>query len=850
MVDAILRTLVRVGMTRRNLLEWETAYATEGRARGTPSFMLREMWIAPLVAAAVACALLIRGPATLFLSTSPIWLLWLISPAIAYFVEPAAARVIRSRSTRPSRRELRLVARKTWLFFFETFVTAEDHWLPPDNFQEDPRGIIAHRTSPTNEGMYLVSTLAAHDFGFIGFTALAEYLERNLASWTSLEHYRGHPYNWYETARLATLLPAYISTVDSGNLAAAALTVQQGLLAIEREPVLDSRTIDGLRDTIDLVRESFDAEGDGDNVWLQQFQAILDSSAAVESDKSNQALSLFRMLEKMRLALDGLDPISLARMAQSTASVASGGAPKPFANRLAIVRSQIQGAHDDLIHLFAWIEKFGDANPESLPAWLHGSREVDSLTETWRSLWRTLNRDLSLADIAELPKTSDPLLSALRQAIRGESETSPSNSEAVAEIDELAAGIAAGALAANALKARYRDLAGRLKQLATGMDFTFLYDAKRRLFSIGYNHTASQLDRGRYDLLASEARLAGFVAIGKGDIDYRHWFHLGRQLTLAAGSSCLLSWGGTMFEYLMPSLFLRSYPETLLDQSCHAAVDRQIEYGQQAPRTLGNFRVGVFHLGWGAELSVSIVWRPWTGPEARSGRRSRHRPVCDWLGAVGPPARGVVEFPKRLPRKAVGAWGFYESLDYTPKRLAPGKGINVVRCYFAHHQGMLLTAVTNCLLNDRMRDRFHREPTTRATELLLEERIPQVASFVEPHGDEAVETPVVREAERPLSRWLTTPHTYSPRTHLISNGRYTTMVTNAGTGFSACQGVQVTRWRTDTIRDPWGQFIYLRDLASGKVWSTGFQPTLEQPDAYDVLFSVDKGRNHASRWRA
>ena len=258
MLDAIGRTLVRLFISRKNLLEWETAHATERRMKGDFSYFLREMMVAPVGAVVLALIVLSMRSVLLAVDSFPFLALWFASPAIAF----AMSKPIRKKElplTAEERRELRAIARRTWLFF-ETFVGPEDHWLPPDNFQEYPKAVLAHRTSPTNEGLFLTSSLAAYDFGFLGMHELAEWLERNLDGWSRVERYRGHPYNWYDTQTFGPLPPAYVSTVDSGNLVGCALTVRQGLLVLGDTDLRASRPFAGLYDAIALVEETLQAD--------------------------------------------------------------------------------------------------------------------------------------------------------------------------------------------------------------------------------------------------------------------------------------------------------------------------------------------------------------------------------------------------------------------------------------------------------------------------------------------------------------------------------------------------------------------------------------------------------------
>ena len=728
-----------------------------------------------------------------------------------------------------------MVARRTWLFF-ETFVTAEDNWLPPDNFQESPKAVLAHRTSPTNEGLLLVSALAAHDFGYLGIHDLAGWLERSLDSWTKLEHYRGHPYNWYDTQTLAPLPPNYVSTVDSGNLAACALTVRQGLLAMPRESLFRPARLAGLSDTLSVIIETADSpaanaeaflaglpKGDPSKVGLKTVAELVQNFEIIAPrDPCSWHLTLSH-IETV------LEPI-LAACGKPIDGPVPASPPAALANRCAALSKQLRQMRADFDALFPWVKPMFETDNE----------RDRQLQLGWHDLWKLVGADLCLTDVARLPEKTQPQFSALRGALAASTGANGDMLKTLALVDRLQAGMAAGAAAATKLLDRCTQLAERLQKMAVGMDFTFLYDGTRKLFAIGYNLATGQLDRSRYDLLASEARLASFLSIGKGEIDYRHWFHLGRPLTNTAGLTGLLSWGGTMFEYLMPNLFMRSYPETLLAQSCEAAVQRQMQFGRQQRLPWGVSESAYAVLDAGLTYQYQSFGVPGLGLKRGLAEDHVVAPYATALALAVQPREGLLNFRYLALEGASGPWGFYESLDYTPRRLPPGETKIVVRCYFAHHQGMLLTSLANCLLDNCMPRRFHTEPMARAAELLLQERVPVAISILEPHGDEVAQAPVVRQADRPLSRWLTTPHTFSPRAHLLSNGRYTVMITNAGTGFSMSDQTRITRWRADTICDPWGQFIYLRDLGRRTLWSAGFQPVGKEPDEYEVLFSVDK----------
>jgi cyclic beta-1,2-glucan synthetase len=380
------------------------------------------------------------------------------------------------------------------------------------------------------------------------------------------------------------------------------------------------------------------------------------------------------------------------------------------------------------------------------------------------------------------------------------------------------------------------------------MRFEFLYDRRRRIFSIGYRLADAEgpgrRDNAFYDLLASEARLASFVAIAKGDVPQHHWFHLGRLVTSVDGHATLMSWGGTMFEYLMPQLLLRAYPGTLLDESCRASVRRQIEYGRgrRVPWGIsesayaftdryGNYQYrafGVPGLGFKRGLADDLVVSPYSTA----------------LAGLVDPAAAVSNLVRLARAGADGRFGFYESIDYRPRKPSADGATDrndqpeIVRAFFAHHQGMSLVALANVLHDDLFITRFHADSRVKATELLLQERVPREAILAEARPTDAtIAAPSTGPA---ASRRFRTPHTLSPHTHFLSNGRYTAALTHAGAGSSTWRGLSVTRHREDRTSDPGAHFIYLRDPWSGDVWSPTYQPICREPDEFDTIFELEK----------
>jgi cyclic beta-1,2-glucan synthetase len=384
---------------------------------------------------------------------------------------------------------------------------------------------------------------------------------------------------------------------------------------------------------------------------------------------------------------------------------------------------------------------------------------------------------------------------------------------------------------------RLQAIAERARAYAIEMDFKFLFDERRKLFSIGYETAASTFDNSYYDLLASEARLASFVAIAKDDVPVDHWFRLGRSLTSAGGTRTLVSWSGSMFEYLMPALVLRTFPSTLLNQTHQGAVRRQIEYGTERGVPWGisesayNVRdrahtyqyrgFGVPDLGLKRGLSRDLVIAPYATA----------------LALMVEPHQAIRNLALLEAEGALGPYGFRDAVDYT--RPVPGSRKAVVGAYMAHHIGMSIVAFDNALNANVWQSRFHRDPIVRSAELVLQERIPRRLVLQDlQHGDEPMR--VLTETDKPAVREVETANTPQPRIGLLGNLPYTTIVSNAGSGLSRYGDLAVNRWRNDGTRDDYGQWCYLRDVTMNKIWSAGHQPVCAEATWYRVLFASDR----------
>jgi len=741
MGDAIGRTLWRLFVSRKHLLEWVPAAAVANAQRLDIGGFYRQMAGAVIVAG-LGLDLTVWAGRGGWIVALPFVAAWVLSPAIARWISLSPQQSGRLAMASVDTTFLRLTARRTWLYF-ETFVTADEHMLPPDNFQEDLSPVIAHRTSPTNMGLYLLSIVSARDFGWISTAQAVDRLEKTMASMETLARYRGHFYNWYDLLDRSPLAPRYISSVDSGNLAGHLIALANALAEWGLRPQTPAQRLSGIADALGLAREEALAWHDGRRTqtvtWVELNASLATLTAGMHA------------------------PVAEADL---------------HANLLALKL----GAETILDMARAHATERGD------------TKGIDTI------LW------------AEAACTAIAAHAA---------DCTPG---------------AGGAM----LTTRLATLEREARAMAMAMDFGFLLDPERKLLSIGFVPDEGVLDPSCYDLLASEARLASFIAIAKGDVAARHWFRLGRAVTPVAHAAALVSWSGSMFEYLMPSLVMRAPRGSLLEQTNTLAVRRQIAYAQ--------------HLGlpWGisesayAARDIELTYQyssfgvPGLGLKRGLAENQVIAPYATALATMVDPTAASANLQRLAALGGRGRFGFYDAIDYTPDRLPTGSTMVVVKAYMAHHQGMSIVAIADALFDGLMRRRFHAEPMVQATELLLQERMPRDVSVARPWAAEVKSGAALRDLVPQTGRRYAGPHQPTPAVHLMSNGRYTSMLTSAGSGYSTWNGLAVNRWREDATCDDFGSYIYLRDIRSGAVWSAGFQPTGAEPDSYRVTFHEDR----------
>jgi cyclic beta-1,2-glucan synthetase len=663
LLDAIARTLYRLGVSKRGLLEWVPAADVDRQSKRNGS--LSGMYGGYALVAIFFLAALSFGNEVILVSSALLSVIWLLAPIVINWLDKPSHQDEVSFSN-DEKEDLQKLSHQIWSFY-EDYVTKEDNWLPPDNVQFEPPNGIAHRTSPTNIGLYLTCALAARDFDFIDTRGLIDRFERTLDTIEKMEKWEGHLYNWYDTQTLRPLHPIYVSTVDSGNFVVCLITAKEGL-----------------------------AE------WLQ-----LGGGTEKTSDDSR----------------DNKESLNIAFSEELT--------PKIGKN----------------------IEK--------------------KVQERW------FNRGKRLLD--------------------------------------------------------------RLDQLIEETNFRPLYNHNSNLFYLGYHVERRQPDEVLYDLMASEARQASFVAIALGQVSVSHWNGLGRTLTKIGNKPLLLSWSGTMFEYLMPWLFMKTYKNTLWDTTYQAVVNRQIDYAQQRGIPFGISESGYYAFDYQMNYQYRAFGVPGLGFKRGLEQDLVVAPYATILALPFAKQEGLAALKKIEDLDGRGKYGFYEALDFTQERLPKGRKHITIRSYMAHHQGMSMLTLANLLLPKTMYDRFHRNKQIRSAELLLQERIPKKAKVIKHPAITRVHEPYSEFVESKVSfREFTSVDTRTPEVCVLSNGKFTSVVTNSGSGFSRYEGLSVSRWREDPVADPWGSYVYIYDVSKDKTWSPSYQPCKVEAKQQRVQFGLDR----------
>lgn len=673
-LDAVFRTLVRSMVTGRRLLQWETAAEAELGQQKRTTVDAYMNWV-PVLAVGLGLILWFSRRSA-FAAALPILILWAGSKLISFWLN----RPLHASHKIASQRDdsfLRRAAIRTWRYFAE-FSTEEQNWLIPDNLQEEPLTIAA-RISPTNLGFLLNARQVACEFGYLTISEFAEQTLRTLATTAKLPKYRGHLLNWYDTRTLTPLAPSFVSSVDSGNLVASLWTLQQGSLDLLRRPLLQPALAEGFVDHLRILAD------------LRTFPRKRINSLR-EQIQHNWLESLLDFPES---------------------SLQNTGAPAKSKREADAewfreqARLRLQSIKQTVRLSAPWLL------PEFRP--LRSDPAVNA-----KSGWDNLA-------IERIPDFIDALAFRLQTAI-----ASAGSDDQKILYQRLQALLSEARSHTQRLARDLRAISDTAAKLADDMDFKFLLNPKRKLLSVGYDVDSQTLNAACYDLLASESCIALFIAIAKDDIPQESWFLLGRTHVLDRGHPILVSWTGTMFEYLMPALWMRTFPDTLLERSRSASVRAQqactsskdvpwgiSESAYSQTDEAGNYQYYAFGLPSLAlrkgELDALVI-----------------SPYSSFL-ALHVEATAALQNLRRMARERwVGPYGFYESVDFTPTKrrsssfslssLSRKRRSEVVRCWMAHHQGMSLLSIANFLHDGVIQQWFHCNPRVQATELLLHEK--------------------------------------------------------------------------------------------------------------------------------
>ena len=806
-LDAILRVGYRRLISHRGLLEWTSAQVRAGEAADQLSGFVLSMSLASLFSGIVAWALLTWRPASLALA-SP-WLgLWFLSPLIGWVLNlRPAARQPQRQLPEADRRFLRTIARRTWRYF-EDFVGETTSWLPPDNYQMSPQNQLAMRTSPTNIGLALLGTLAAHDFGYMTVDQVVEKLAHTLETIGKLERYEGHLLNWYDIKTLKPLEPRYVSFVDSGNLLGALWSLEHGLDELMHKPIWDGKVFEGLQDTRDVLRQV--VERGGISGWGAR--AVGELMRAWEAPPAHVAEALRRLRQTERSVR------TLADAARASAEVAAGAV-----YWTGQMQAQVSAWQKIAERYLTWIEILNEKTDEEMAA---------LGPEALLAARQDLARAPSLFDLASGRVRCIPLLEALRAA----SAAGP----LVEWLDRVLGAFAKSrALAVETLAAGDR-LIQDGRALSETMNMCFLYDPARRLFSIGYNVSEGRLDSAYYDLLASEARLGSFVAIARGDVPVEHWFAMSRPYNVISGRRVLLSWAGTLFEYLMPLLFQISPENTLLGEAVRQAVAVHMAYGRQR------------HVPWGisesafADLDLNKTYQykafgvPALGLKRGLEAEVVVAPYATLLAVNVAPKESVHNLKRLAGLGMLDDYGYYEAMDFSRQPSRDSERGVIVQAYMVHHQGMAFLSLANLLNDNSIQRYFQADARVRAVNPLLHERIPTLTSLHYIATRERAPAAVHVGEVAPSVSKFDTPYTHIPKTQLLGNGRYSLMVTNAGGGYSQWGKFEITRWRSDQTQDGWGTSCYLREVDGDRIWSNTYHPIRGKVEGYSVTFAPDR----------
>lgn len=734
--DAIVRTFYRLFISKSKLLCWNTAESVDASIINKRRGYAKTMWFSFLVAIAVILILFsIRLPFIGYIIFGLVILLWALAYEIAYRISQTKDKKHQANQNfninEDDRELLFETARRTWQFF-KDFSKYEYHHLCPDNCQLSHVEKVSEKTSPTNIGLQLLSILSARDLGYETLSTTLRKVEDLLNTIKKLEKYKGHLYNWYHIRTLEILHPAYISTVDSGNLIGHLIALKQGLNNQINQPIfLESQ--------------------------LTELRVILNKS--IQNCKKVRENQKYLLKEEYATIGDLLEDMT--------------------------------DIHDDLCDR--------DLSHHSSPCYCKELKDsVEFFVEEAARFQLKTYRLLECPSLLQLANENHKIAIEMKNLIH--------------------------------------ELCSQIDQIIDNMDFSFLFNEKRKLFHIGYHTTSHMLDTGCYDLMASESALLSFLAVAKGVAPLKHWYKLGRPLTLINGIPCFVSWSGTMFEYLMPNLVMREYQGSVYHETNMAAVRQQMMYAREMEIPFGISESQYYRF----DLNGNYQYKAFGVPKLRLQPVIKNSmvitPYATMLALKYASQECFDNLCKLRELGVFGEYGFYEAVDYNSPNSQDMTPYCIVKSFMTHHQGMILVSINNYLNQNIMQNRFHSEPLVKATEALLEEKRPNYLISTAKRGYTiGVGKAMIREEEY-SNRYVNSVALKLPMTNYLSNNKYNMLITSDGDGFSMYKNRMLYRWRSDRYANT-GFYIYIKDRNQDDYWSFSYHPTRKEPDDYQVVFS-------------
>lgn len=776
MVESILRTIYRLFISKKNLLQWQTAADVEKTVGRELSDFIKFMWGGSLISALILFLSFNKSSYIGIIMFIPC-AIWFLSPLIAYYVSLPCY----DKTTFIKKDEaliLRRLARETWAYF-EDFVNEENNWLGPDNYQEDPPNGLATRTSPTNIGMALSSNIVALDMGYIGLLEALERLDNIVLSMNTLESYKGHFYNWYNTVTKEPLYPRFISTVDSGNLVGYLWLCGKTLNEKLNSPYFNKCIKKGLNDTLNLskkeITEILGKENKIQNINLNE---------ETELDIIAFRKTLMYILENLNKAFENAGSKSLY-----------------WSNK---VKKDIQAYIREIDEVFPWVKII----------------EEEEIGEPIKLRLISVSSKINLKDIQEELYSIEEDLLEINPKLNIIDAVKSSRIYIASIID------------------RIKTVREELDKIAYNTDFKFLYSKKRKLFSIGFDMENKTLNNSYYDLLASESRQASFVAIAKGDVPKEHWFKLGRSMTLIGRNKGLVSWSGTMFEYFMPLLIMKTYPDTLLNNTYNSVLYGQRKYAKHRGVPFGISESAFYNFDINKNYQYKAFGVPGIGLKRGLINELVISPYSTVLALQKDLKNSLINIKGLIKEDLEGIYGFYEAIDYTKYNSNKNNKNQIVKCFMIHHQGMSLMAIDNVLNDNILQERFHSIPIIKSIEILLQEKVPNKIVYDREYKFDLKETKFKKQ--RIIERKYTKGNTIIPEVQLLSNGNLSLMISNSGSGYTKFKDTFLYRWRADVTEDNTGLYVYIKDSKTKEYWSATYSPTMEEGQDYEVSFSIDK----------